>query len=155
MTETAELFGWMPWFFEWLLLLFLGTWSDSKEHKGVVISEQTFRCPSYCMFAKIGSTTCQKQICCKPKWTLKKIPKNCTIRLFTANAQWIPMHQFRFENYDTLKRFQTQKCRKAYHLQVVSSPCPDFQTFRAIFDIFLDFSWFLPYDFMEFNITKP
>ena len=55
-------------------------------------------------------------------------------------TQWIPMHQFRFENYDTKKRFQTQNFHKTYHLQVVSSPCPDFQTFRAIFDIFLDFS---------------
>ena len=55
-------------------------------------------------------------------------------------TQWIPMHQFRFGNYDTQKRIKTQKFNKIYHLQVVSSPCPDFQTFRAICDIFLDFS---------------
>ena len=72
------------------------------------------------------------------------LTKDCGLPLTSKynlmDAQWIPMYQFRFENYDTKKRFQTQNFHKTYHLQVVSSPCPDFQTIRAIFDIFLNFS---------------
>ena len=60
-------------------------------------------------------------------------------KIETIVAQWFPMCQFGFENYDTQIRVQIKIFYDVNHLQVFSSHCPNCKPFFAIFAIFVNF----------------